>query len=152
MFNYSKLEKMADKLPEPEIIEAGSQVEVRNTFVRIGTSDKNGVMYVAPVFEIVSDSTEHLYNDFSDFMWEPLSMTKAYEEKRPFNKDGTPLNFKAYSRNIKKFLTFCKCFDVVLDENTNMEVASVGRTGRLIVGIKSSEDRGTENTVAQYVV
>jgi hypothetical protein len=143
-FDLSKLEKTADKLPEPEILEKGTQVEVKIISVKVAVSEKTGKTYVSPFFEVVSDDPSHLYNDFSGFLWEPNSLTEAYERGE--------LSLKEYSRGVKQFVAFCKAFDIPLDKEVDLETDLIGKTGFVIVGVRTSDEYGTQNTVSQYVI
>ena len=115
---------------EPTVMPAGSEVKLRIIDVRADT-DKNGNPYLMPRFDVVD---EPLAKDFTDFMG--------------LTYDGQDEKEKA--RNEWKVNTFLSAFG--LPNPYHGDTADMqGKTGWAILGSKTDDTYGEQNTVRKYV-
>ena len=115
---------------EPKVIPAGSECKVRIIDVRHDT-DKNGNPYLMPRFDIVD---EPLAKDFTDFMG--LSYDGQSEKEK--------------ERADWKVKTFLASFDLP-DPYKGAPEDMQGHTGWAILGVKTDDTYGEQNTVRKYV-
>jgi hypothetical protein len=120
--------------PEPYILQKGEEVKVRITNVRVGESE--GRPYWIPMYEVPD---QPMANEFSDFFWTLSSDNKEI------------LTRKQWERNIYNTKCFLECFGVDLTKPFDPEEDFIGLEGWVIVGVKSSEEYGDQNTVRKYI-
>lgn len=133
LVDYSDMEKDILEAPEPEVLKVGEEVKCKIISVRTGTSDKNDCDWFMPVFEVVDQPAAA---EFSDFFWE------LDEEK---------LTEKEFMRAKAKFGKLVKAFQIDLSRPIDKEDDLPGHEGWLIVGIKTSDEYGDQNTVRKYI-
>jgi len=116
---------------EPKVMPAGSECKLRIIDVRHDT-DKNGNPYLMPRFDIVN---EPLAKDFTDFMG--LSYDGQGEKEK--------------ERADWKVHTFLASFGLSDPYKGSPEEMS-GHTGWAILGTKTDDTYGEQNTVRKYVM
>ncbi len=134
--DYSDLEQEITNAEEPKTLPKGSEVKARIITVRSGVSDKgdyNGCTWFSVVYDIPD---EPMALEFSDFFWQ-------------LDKDLLPA--KTYAREIFKMQQFAKAFGIDLSRPFSWEDDLPGHEGWLILGSKTTEEYGTQNTVSKYV-
>jgi hypothetical protein len=132
--DYSDLEKEISEAPEPKVLPKGSEVKARIITVRTGISDKNGARWYQPVFDVPKDP---LALEFSDFIWDLADKDKIED--------------KPYARNLNRFKNFALAFGIDFSKPFDWEESLVGLEGWVILGVRSSDDYGNQNTVSKYL-
>lgn len=133
--DYSNLEKQIEDAPEPKVLPKGSEVKARIITVREGVSEKNGVQWYQPVFDVPS---EPLAQEFNDFFWDLTDIDKLDE--------------KSQARSLRKFKLFASAFDIDYTEPFDWIDDFPGKEGWVILGVKKSEEYGEQNSVSKYVM
>lgn len=136
LVDYSDLEQEITDAEEPKTLPKGTEVKARIITVRSGISEKgdyNGCTWFSVVFDVPDNP---MAMEFSDFFWE-------------LNKDLLPA--KTYAREIYKMQQFAVSFSVDLSRPFSWEDDLPSKEGWLIVGTKTSDDYGLQNTVSKYV-
>ena len=119
--------------PEPKVMEAGKEAKLRIMECRKG-EDKNGKPYLMPKFEVVDEPTAM---DFTDFIRLPDPDAGLDEKELIRAKD-----------KLRKFLT---CFGVDLTSSVDFENDLDGREGWAILGTRSSDEFGDQNSIRKYI-
>lgn len=132
--DYSDLEKEISEAPEPKVLPKGSEVKARIITVRTGISDKNGARWYQPVFDVPKDP---LALEFSDFIWDLADKDKIED--------------KPYARNLNRFKNFALAFGIDFSKPFDWEESLIGLEGWVILGVRSSDDYGNQNTVSKYL-
>lgn len=131
--DYSDLEQEITDAPEPKILPAGTEVEVRIISVRSGISDKNDCKWYQPVFDVPDDP---MVIEFNDFFWE---------------LDREHLDPKQFARALNDFRNFAAAIDLDYSRPFSWEDDLTGKTGWAILGVKKDDTYGDGNTVKKYV-
>jgi hypothetical protein len=131
--DYSDIEQEISDAPEPKMLPAGSEVEVRIIAVRSGISDKNDCKWYQPVFDVPEDP---MVMEFNDFFWE---------------LDKTHLDPKAYARALNKFRNFAQAIDLDYSRPFSWEDDLISKTGWAILGVKKDDTYGDGNTIKKYM-
>lgn len=131
--DYSDMEKEILDAEDPRPLPKGTEVKARIIKVNSGNSDKNGANWYSVVFDVPSDP---LCPPFSDFFWDPA--------------DHSKLDPKFAQMNMSKFKNFVKAFGIDLSKPFSWEDDLPRMEGFLIVGQKTSEEYGTQNSVSKY--
>ena len=118
--------------PEPKAVKAGEERKLRILSVDSGT-DKNGLDYYMPRFEITDEPTS---KDFTYFLHVP-------------NKEK--MNEKQLTRARWAMKTFCECFELPLDRPVNPEDDWPGNEGWAILGMKEDEQYGEQNFIKKFI-
>ena len=132
LIDYTDMEDEIKDAPEPKVLKAGTEVKVRITSVRTGTSEKNDADYFMPTLEVPDDP---MVKEFNDFHWV---------------LDREALTAKEFERAKYKFSQFVKCFGVNLARPFDPEEDLVGLEGWIVVGLRKSEEYGEQNTISKY--
>jgi hypothetical protein len=133
--DYSDLEKEVMDAPQPKMLPKGTEVKVRIIGVNTGTSEKNGVNWFSPRFDVPEDP---MVIEFNTFFWDLHSAKNVVDPKQ-------------YARNLFSFQQFCKAFGIDLSKPFDLENDLIGRTGYVQVGIQHSDQYGDQNTVSKFV-
>jgi len=137
--DYSSMEKEIDEVPEPTIIKKGTEIKARIIGVRTGVVDKEDSAYYGISYFTVSFDApdEPLAKEFNDFFWDLVDRAKLSE------KDAL--------RSMRKFRTFAEAFGLDYSRPFDLEDDLPGKVGWLIVGVKTSDEYGPQNTVQKYL-
>lgn len=135
--DYSDLEREISDAPEPITLPKGSEVKARIISVRSGVSDKNGATWYTPVFDVPK---EPLAKEFNDFFWDLADV-----EKLEGGRGG-----KAAMASFRKFKNFAQSFGIDYSRPFSWEDDLLGKEGWLILGTKTTDEYGTQNTVSKY--
>ena len=123
---------------EPTVAETGEEYKLRIIGCREGDRvDKNTgnkIKYFAPLFEIVDAP---MVKEFSGFQDVP-------------NKEA--MTEKQYKRSLYGIKIFAKCFGIDLARPIDYEDDLPGFEGWAILGSKTSDDYGEQNTIRKYIV
>jgi len=131
--DYSALEQEIGAAEESQALPAGTEASFRIVGVNTGVSEKNGCRW----FNIVMDvPSEPLAKEFRDFFWD---------------LDVTNLTAKQYAQALHKFKVFAAAITLDFSRPFNWEEDLVGMTGWCILGIKTDDTYGPQNTVKKYV-
>ena len=133
--DYSDLEKEIDEAPEPITLPKGSEVKARIILVRSGISEKNGAAWYTPVFDVPKNP---LVKEFNAFFWDLADRSKLEE--------------KQAQGALRDFKNFAQAFGIDYSKPFSWEDDLIGKEGWLIVGTKTSDEYGTQNTVSKYLV
>ena len=133
--DYSDLEKEIDEAPEPITLPKGSEVKARIILVRSGISEKNGAAWYTPVFDVPKNP---LVKEFNAFFWDLADRSKLEE--------------KQAQGALRDFKNFAQAFGIDYSKPFSWEDDLIGKEGWLIVGAKTSDEYGTQNTVSKYLV
>lgn len=133
LVDYSAMEGQIKEAPEPKVLAKGSEVKARIIAIRDGVSEKNGVHWYSPVFDVPE---EPLAKEFSDFMWDLADLDKLTE------KQGAAA--------LRRFRDFAKAFGIDFSRPFDWEEL-VGLDGWVILGIQKDEKYGEQNTVSKYL-
>jgi len=136
--DYSSLEREIDEAPEPITLPKGSEVKARIIAVRTGVSDKNGASWYSPVFDIPK---EPLAKEFNDFFWDLADRDKL--------EDG--VEGKQALGALRKFKTFAQAFGIDYSRPFSWEDDLIGKEGWMVLGVKTSDEYGDQNTVSKYL-
>ena len=131
--DYSDLEQEIKDAPEPKILAAGTEVNLRIISVRSGISDTNDCKWYQPVFDVPDDP---MVMEFNDFFWE---------------LDREKLDPKKFARALNDFRNFAAAIDLDYSRPFSWEDDLVGKTGWAILGVKKDDTYGDGNTVKKYV-
>ena len=122
---------------EPTIAETGEEYKLRIISVREGErKDKitgNDLKYFAPLFEVVGSP---MVKEFSGFFDVP-------------NKKV--MNEKQYKRSLYAIKVFAKTFGVDLSRPVDYEDDLPGLEGWAILGSKTDDTYGEQNTIRKYI-
>lgn len=118
---------------EPTVAEAGEEYKLLIISVREGT-DKNDLDYFAPLFEVVGAP---MVKEFSGFLHVP-------------NKEK--MTEKQYKRSLYAIKVFAKCFGIDLARPIDYEDDLPGLEGWAILGSKTDDTYGEQNTVRKYII
>lgn len=132
--DYSDLEKRISDSPEPKILERGKEVKARIINVRDGVSDKNGVRWYQPVFDVPADLS---VVEFNDFFWDLT--------------DHEKLDPKQAVRSFRKFKIFAEAFGIDYSKPFSWVDDLIGKEGWVVLGIRKSDEYGDQNTVSKYL-
>jgi hypothetical protein len=137
MMDLSSIIDDIDASEEPIVVDKGSEQKLRITYVRSGDAkvkdSGDTCEYFAPTYEIVGAP---LAKELSDFFYVP--------NKEKLGEKG----FQAASNKIKDWAA---AFKVDLGRPVDYEDDLVGLTGWGIMGLKTTDDYGEQNTVTKYV-
>lgn len=136
--DYSGMEKEVKDAPQPKILPKGTEAKFRIIAVRTGTSEKPksfGAKWFQPVFDCPDDP---MVIEFNDFFWDLSPQTRD------------KIDPKQWERNKYHFQTFIQSFHIDISKPFDMEVDWVGKTGWIVVGIKTDEQYGDKNSVSEY--
>ena len=139
LMDYSRMEDEIKNVPEPVIIKKGTEVKARIILVKTGVVDKEdsdyqGFSYFSVTYDIPD---EPLAKEFNDFFW-------GLENKGQMTE-------KDYLRALRKFRNFAVAFGIDFSRPFDPEDDFPGKEGWLIVGIKTSDEYGAQNTVQKYL-
>ena len=132
--DYSDIENEITNAPEPKILPAGSEVQIRIISVRSGVSDKNDCKWYQPVFDVPEDP---MVIEFNDFFWE---------------LDREHLSQKQYARALNDFRNFAQAMDLDYSRPFSWEDDLIGLTGWAILGVKKDDTYGDGNTIKKYII
>lgn len=132
--DYSDIENEITNAPEPKMLPAGSEVQIRIISVRSGVSDKNDCKWYQPVFDVPDDP---MVMEFNDFFWE---------------LDREHLTQKQYARALNDFRNFAQAMGLDYSRPFSWEDDLVGLTGWAILGVKKDDTYGDGNTIKKYIV
>ena len=140
--DYSSMEKDIADVAEPTVIKKGTEVRARIISVRTGIvekpeSDYDGISYFSVSFDAPD---EPLAKEFSDFFWDLSDRDKIAQ-----------VSEKALLGAMRKFRNFADAFGLDYSRPFDLEDDLPGKSGWLIVGIKSSDEYGDQNTVQKYL-
>jgi spermidine/putrescine-binding protein len=138
--DYSSLEKEIKDAPEPKVLEKGTEVKARIIAVRTGQVEKEeSEFYGLDYFSVSFDApNEPLAKEFNDFFWDLAAAKGSMSEKN-------------YLKALRHFRTFADAFGIDYSKPFSIEDELPGKEGWLIVGIKSSDEYGAQNTVQKYL-
>lgn len=142
--DYSELENEITNAPEPKTLEAGTEVKVRITSVFSKISDKNGVRWFMPVFDVPDD---FLVEEFRGFFWD----LKKETANGTYGEDGMGLSVGQYAKNLRSFRDFAQCFNIDLSRPFSWEEDLNGKEGWVIVGLKIDPEYGEQNNIKTYI-
>lgn len=131
--DYTDLEKEISEAPAPKVLARGTEVKARVIGIREGISDKNDCQWRQVIFDVPDDP---MVTEFNDFMWE---------------LDKEKLDAKQYQRSLYQFQQFAAAFGLDYSRPFDWEGDVVGLEGWLIVGLRTSDDFGEQNTVKKYI-
>jgi len=115
---------------EPEVLEAGSEVELVITSMLIDTN-KNGDRYMMPFFDVVGQPT---VKDITDYMELP------HEGMAPKDKNNAKLKIRDFG--VAFGIDFASSLDIKNDV--------VGKTGYAILGVGKDRDKNEANSIRKY--
>ena len=118
---------------EPTVAEAGEEYKLQIISVRGGNAGKTDCEYFSPVFEVVGAP---MVREFSDFFWIP---------------DKEKLSEKQYKRALYAIKVFAAAFEVDLSRPIDYEDDLPGCEGWAILGSKTTDDYGEQNTIRKYI-
>ena len=130
----SKLSYNVDNAIEPTVIPADTEVEMRIIDLKLGTSEKSGQEYISVRVDAPDFPAS---KDFSIFLWAPSDANKGIMTPKDFNK--AQWDWK----------TFMEAFGI--DPNYADTDTMPGARGWGIVGVKTDEQYGEQNTVKRLV-
>lgn len=133
--DYSNIAAEIMDAPEPITLKAGTEVNLRIISVRTGTSEKSGIDYFSPNFEVID---EPMVQEFSWFAWDP--------------KDNTKMDPKTRARNNFSLKNFFLAFGIDISRPLNLSEDLIGAKGWAIVGVKKSEEYGEQNTIKKFIL
>lgn len=116
--------------PDPIVVEADSEVELRILDVQLKTN-KNGNPYILPRFEIIN---EPLAKDFTKYMEIP---TRSLDAKK----------FERAKQTLKYF---GEAFDIDFDSQLDINDL-IGKTGWAILGVETSDEYGEQNYIKKFI-
>ena len=117
---------------EPTIAETGEEYKLRIISCREGT-DKNDLNYFAPLFEVVGAP---MVKEFSGFLHVP-------------NKGA--MDEKKYKRSLYAIKVFAETFGIDLSRPVDYEDDLPGLEGWAILGSKTDDTYGEQNTIRKYI-
>jgi len=132
--DYSEMEQEITNAPDPKVLPKGSEVKARIISVKTGVSEKNGATWHQLLFDVPA---EPLAIPFNDFMWDMVDRDKIEPKQR--------------AMAMTQFKNFTAAFGVDLSRPFSWEDDLPGKEGWVILGIKTSDDYGDQNTVKKYV-
>jgi len=140
--DYSSLEKEIKDAPEPVVLKKGTEVKARIIAVRCGAVDKgesdyDGISYFSVTYDTPN---EPLAKEFNDFFWDLADRDKI-----------AAVGEKALNNAIRHFRNFADAFGIDYSRPFSIEDDLPGKEGWLIVGIKSTDEYGAQNTVQKYL-
>lgn len=123
---------------EPTIAEAGEEYKIRiigcRNGERVDKTTGNEIKYFAPMFEVVDAPMVKEFSGFQD-----IPNKKAMTEKQ-------------YERSLYGIKVFAKCFGIDLSRPVDYEDDLPGLEGWAILGNKTSDTYGEQNTIRKYIV
>lgn len=144
MSDYSSLENEIKNAPEPKTLKAGEEAKVRITSVFTKISEKNGVRWYMPVFDVPDDL---LVEEFRGFFWD---LSKEIEESDS-DCENEGLSPSQYNKNMRSFKDFASCFEIDLSRPFSWTEDLIGKEGWVIVGLRTDPNYGEQNEVKKYI-
>lgn len=140
MLDLTEMIDEVENAQDPTVLGAGSEHKLRIVYVRGGYArDKSfegdgECEYISPVFEVPNEPNA---KEFSTFLWVP---------------DKTKLSPKSFQRALNDFRRFIKAFSIDISKPLEYEDELPGHEGWAILGTKSSDEYGEQNTIKSFQI
>ena len=131
--DYSDMEQEIKDAPEPVVLPAGTEVNIRIISVHSGISDKNDCKWYMPKFDVPDNP---LVIEFNKFMWD---------------LDKKKLDLKQFGKALKEFQIFATSIGLDYSRPFSWEDDLVGLECWAILGIQKDEEYGDKNFIKSFV-